>query len=94
MKNCFFNLLSQAPVLLVRNLRKEFPKTSDMCKRPSNKVKVAVCNISFAVEAGEVFGLLGPNGAGKTTTLNMIIAEEGSTTGEVRRKICSWHYDD
>ena len=69
----------------MRNLRKEFPRTSGLCKRPSNEVKVAVRNISFAVEGGEVFGLLGPNGAGKTTTLNMIIAEEGSTRGEVRR---------
>jgi ABC-2 type transport system ATP-binding protein len=34
--------------------------------------KVAVCGVSFEVEAGEVFGLLGPNGAGKTTTLRML----------------------
>ncbi len=33
----------------------------------------AVDDVSFAVEAGEIFGLLGPNGAGKTTTM-MIIA--------------------
>ncbi len=32
----------------------------------------AVDNISFQVEAGEIFGLLGPNGAGKTTTLRML----------------------
>jgi ABC-2 type transport system ATP-binding protein len=29
-------------------------------------------NLSFSVEAGEVFGLIGPNGAGKTTTLRII----------------------
>jgi len=34
--------------------------------------KTAVDDISFAVEAGEIFGLLGPNGAGKTTTLSML----------------------
>ena len=32
----------------------------------------AVCDLSFAVEAGTCFGLLGPNGAGKTTMMKMI----------------------
>src|SRR5579872_6287848 len=32
----------------------------------------AVAGISFAVEAGEIFGFLGPNGAGKTTTMKML----------------------
>jgi ABC-2 type transport system ATP-binding protein len=32
----------------------------------------AVKGISFAVEAGEIFGFLGPNGAGKTTTIKML----------------------
>jgi ABC-2 type transport system ATP-binding protein len=33
----------------------------------------AVADVSFAVEAGEIFGLLGPNGAGKTTTIRMML---------------------
>ena len=33
----------------------------------------AVDGVSFAVEAGEVFGLLGPNGAGKSTTIAMVM---------------------
>ena len=33
---------------------------------------VAVDNISFTVNDGEVVGFLGPNGAGKSTTMNMI----------------------
>lgn len=32
----------------------------------------AVDNVSFEVQAGEIFGLLGPNGAGKSTTLRVI----------------------
>lgn len=32
----------------------------------------AIRDVSFAVEAGEVFALLGPNGAGKTTTLGVL----------------------
>src|SRR6266576_1621953 len=32
----------------------------------------AVKDISFTVEAGEIFAFLGPNGAGKTTTIKML----------------------
>lgn len=43
---------------------------------------VAVDDLSFRVEAGEVFGLIGPNGAGKSTCMMMIIgllqADEGT----------------
>jgi ABC-2 type transport system ATP-binding protein/sodium transport system ATP-binding protein len=38
-----------------------------------NRKIQAVRNVSFQVNAGEVFGLLGPNGAGKTTTMRMIL---------------------
>ena len=34
--------------------------------------KVAVDNLSFTVEKGEVLGFLGPNGAGKSTTMRMV----------------------
>jgi ABC-2 type transport system ATP-binding protein len=33
---------------------------------------VAVDDVSFSVESGDVFGMLGPNGAGKTTTMEML----------------------
>ena len=33
---------------------------------------VAVDDVSFTVEKGEIFGLLGPNGAGKTTTVEIV----------------------
>lgn len=39
----------------------------------SGREVLAVNGLSFAVDAGEVYGLLGPNGAGKTTTIRMIV---------------------
>jgi ABC-2 type transport system ATP-binding protein len=56
-----------APVLEVQNLHKEFVRGF------LRKRTIAVDGISFAVEAGEVFGFLGPNGAGKTTTMKMLM---------------------
>jgi ABC-2 type transport system ATP-binding protein len=48
------------PVIALDRLRKEYGAT------------VAVRDVSFAVEAGEIFGLLGPNGAGKSTIVEII----------------------
>ena len=44
---------------------------------------VAVDDISFAAEAGQVFGLLGPNGAGKTTTIGCISGLLQPTAGRI-----------
>jgi ABC-2 type transport system ATP-binding protein len=41
----------------------------------------AVNGISFAVEAGEIFGLLGPNGAGKSTLIRMLTTLLPPTSG-------------
>jgi len=42
---------------------------------------VAVDNISFTVDRGEIFGFLGPNGAGKTTTIKMLTTLMTPTEG-------------
>jgi len=44
---------------------------------------VAVDNINFKVNEGEILGFLGPNGAGKTTTMNIITGYLPSTSGTV-----------
>ena len=49
-----------SPVIEVRQLHKRYGDT------------VAVDDISFEVQPGEIFGILGPNGAGKTTTVECI----------------------
>jgi ABC-2 type transport system ATP-binding protein len=48
------------PVIEVSNLRKQYGQ------------RVAVHDVSFTVERGEIFGILGPNGAGKTTTVECV----------------------
>ncbi len=45
---------------------------------------VAVDNVSFAVQRGEVVGYLGPNGSGKTTTMRMLLGLLQPTAGEAR----------
>ncbi len=44
---------------------------------------VAVDDVSFAIEQGEIFGLLGPNGAGKTTTISMVSCLIDPTAGAI-----------
>ena len=48
------------PIIEVSKIRKTYGKT------------VAVDEVSFTVEEGEIFGLIGPNGAGKTTTMECV----------------------
>ena len=45
---------------------------------------LAVDNISFTVQPGEIVGFIGPNGAGKTTTLKMLSGLLYPTGGEAR----------
>ena len=54
-------------------------KTQNLTKNYNGLV--AVENLSFSVEPGEVLGFLGPNGAGKTTTMRMIAGFVTPTAG-------------
>ena len=44
---------------------------------------VAVEDISFTINEGEIVGLLGPNGAGKSTTMNMLTGFIEQTSGDI-----------
>ena len=55
----------------VRNLTRVFGKT------------VAVNDISFSFEDGNIFGFIGPNGAGKTTTIRIMATLDLATSGDV-----------
>lgn len=61
----------RSPVLQVTNLRKEFGGV------------VAIRNLSFEVDSGEILAMIGPNGAGKTTAFNIISGVLPATSGEI-----------
>lgn len=46
--------------------------------------RLAVNNLSFTVQSGEVLGLVGPNGAGKTTTLRSLAGIIVPSSGQIR----------
>jgi ABC-2 type transport system ATP-binding protein len=59
------------PIIEIRELTKRF------------KQRIAVNNLSFNIESGEIFGLVGPNGAGKTTTMRMLVTLLKPDHGEI-----------
>src|SRR3984957_11467275 len=61
-----------SPVIEVRQLHKRYGDT------------VAVDDVSFSVQRGEIFGILGPNGAGKTTTVECIGGLRAPDQGQIR----------
>jgi ABC-2 type transport system ATP-binding protein len=62
------------------HLNKNFRSRQGFFKRRL-KSTLAVEDVSFTIERGELFGLLGPNGAGKTTTVKMLTTLLLPTTG-------------
>ena len=61
-------------ILAVENLKKIYNETMPV---------VAVNEISFHLNVGEILGLLGPNGSGKTTTIQMLLGTLLSTSGSI-----------
>src|ERR1700676_3433838 len=57
-------------------------KVEGLTKRYARKV--AVDNISFEVEKGQIVGFLGPNGAGKTTTMRVLTCFLPPTEGSAQ----------
>src|SRR5213596_1513170 len=60
------------PMIEVEHLTKEYGPV------------LAVNDISFQVEKGEIVGFLGPNGAGKTTTMRILTSYLPATSGIAR----------
>ena len=58
-------------MIQVKNLSKKYGKF------------LAVDNLNFKINDGEIIGLLGPNGAGKSTTMNMITGFIDATEGQI-----------
>jgi ABC-2 type transport system ATP-binding protein len=60
------------------------PVITTECLTKVYRGQVAVDQLTFSVNEGEVFGFLGPNGAGKTTTLLMLLGLTEPTGGTAR----------
>ena len=72
-------------MIKVSHLRKEFELSRQQQKElnTSDKIALAVNDVSFECQAGKVYSLLGPNGAGKTTTLRMLSTILTPSSGEI-----------
>lgn len=66
--------------ILAEHLCKVFDVKKGTIRRTKSQV-VAVKDVSFEVDYGELFGVVGPNGAGKTTTIKMLTTMLIPTSG-------------
>jgi len=66
--------------VVAEHLNKLFKVTKGTLRRTKSQV-VALKDVSFEVDYGELFGLVGPNGAGKTTTIKILTTMLIPTSG-------------
>jgi ABC-2 type transport system ATP-binding protein len=66
--------------IVAKHLCKIFEATKGFVRRRKSQV-VALKDVSFEVDYGELFGLVGPNGAGKTTTIKILTTMLIPTSG-------------
>ena len=64
--------MSDGPLLQVEGITKRFGGL------------MALSDVSFAIQRGEIYGLIGPNGAGKTTLFNVLTGIYRQDQGEIR----------
>ncbi len=88
----FVIFMSQAPIIQVKDLKKVFKLKQKKAGfaaglrslvKPEYKEIVAVNNISFEVNQGEIVAFIGPNGAGKSTTIKMLSGILFPTSGDI-----------
>lgn len=76
--------MEKQTVLEVENLSKEFQPRRKFFNFFGPQVSfLAVNNVSFKLNKGEILGVLGPNGAGKTTIIQMLLSTLTPTSGKI-----------
>jgi ABC-2 type transport system ATP-binding protein len=84
--------LSPWPIGPGRNTLRRVPDSAPAPPQPAVTIKslvkrygnlVAVDDVSFSIQEGEIFGIIGPNGAGKTTTVECISGLRTPDSGSI-----------